>query len=200
MYVAYSNWSFLKNDASCKDEYANLELAWVCHVLGKRESRRLLGEKVLTETDLREFKEYPDGCVSTSWYIDDHEPDPDNAARFTDPWLSRGRLTPLGFYPIPFRCFCSRNVGNLMMAGRDISVSHLALGTTRVMRTCAMMGEVVGMAAAVCRDYGCLPRDIYPHRWKELDALMRKGAGDPHLPYLQTYTWVDTTAARSEDC
>ncbi len=200
MYVAYSNWSYLKNDAPYKDEYADLALEWVCHVLGKRESRRLLGEKVLTEKDLREFKEYPDGCVSTSWYIDDHEPDPENAAVFRDPWLSRGRLTPLGFYPIPFRCFYSRNIGNLMMAGRDISVSHLALGTTRVMRTCAMMGEVVGLAAKVCRDNRCLPRDIVRGHWDELDALMERGAGNPDLPYLQTYTWVDTTAARSEDC
>ncbi|MBR1705564.1 MAG: FAD-dependent oxidoreductase [Bacteroidales bacterium] len=200
MYVAYSNWSYLKNHASYKDEYENLYLGWVCHVLGKRESRRLLGEFVLTENDLRQFRIYPDGCVSTSWYIDNHEPDPDNAARFPEPWLSRGCLTPLDYYPIPFRCFYSRNVDNLFMAGRDISVSHLALGTTRVMRTCAMMGEVVGLAAKVCTDHDDLPRDIVPAHWDELDALMCKGAGDPDLPYLQTYTLIDTTAARSEDC
>ena len=200
MYVAYSNWSFLKNHASYREEYAHSRLAWVCHVLGKRESRRLLGPVVLNERDLREFRQYPDGCVSTSWYIDDHKPDPHNAACFKDPWLSMGCLTPLDYYPIPFRCFFSRSLDNLFMAGRDISVSHLALGTTRVMRTCAMMGEVVGMAAKVCLNHGAFPKDIWPDHWDELAALMQKGAGNPSLPYLQTYTLIDTTAERSENC
>ena len=200
MYVAYSNWSFVKNHASYREEYSKSRLAWVCHVLGKRESRRLLGPVVLTERDLREFRTYPDGCVSTSWYIDDHKPDPYNAAHFKDPWLSIGCLTPLDYYPIPFRCFFSRSVCNLFMAGRDISVSHLALGTTRVMRTCAMVGEVVGMAAGICFRHGILPGDVYPGHWEELDRMMSKGAGDPTLPYVQTYTLVDTTAERSENC
>ncbi|WP_443639658.1 FAD-dependent oxidoreductase [Alistipes shahii] len=200
MYVAYSNWSYIKNRASFREEYATARLAWVCHVLGKRESRRLLGEFILREQDLRDFVIYPDGCVSTSWYIDNHEPDPENARRFKRPWLSRGCLTPLDFYPVPFRCFYSRNVENLFMAGRNISVSHLALGTTRVMRTCAMMGEVVGMAAALCRRHDSLPRDIVPRYWDELDALMHKGAGNTDRPYTQIYTLIDTTAVRSEEC
>lgn len=200
MYVAYSNWSFLKNRASYKDEYARADLKWLCSVIGKRESRRLMGDFVLTENDLLNFTIYPDGCVSTSWYIDNHEPDEENAAKFTDPWLSHGCLRPLGYYPLPYRCFYSRNVANLFMAGRDISVSHLALGTTRVMRTCAMMGEVVGMAASLCISNKCLPSAIWPEHWSELDAMMREGAGRKDLPYLQTYTLVDTTGARSEDC
>lgn len=200
MYVAYSNWSFLKNRASCKAEYENLSLEWLCSVTGKRESRRLLGDVVLTENDLVNFVQYPDGCVSTSWYIDDHEPDPQNAARFREPWLSRGLLKPLGFYPLPYRLLYSRNISNLFMAGRNISVSHLALGTTRVMRTCAMMGEVVGLAASVCRVFSVLPRDVYEKYWGELDMLMKKGAGRTDMPYMQVYTLVDTTAERREDC
>lgn len=200
MYVAYSNWSFLKNRASYKDEYACASLKWLCSVIGKRESRRLIGDFVLTENDLLNFTIYPDGCVCTSWYIDNHEPDEENAAKFTDPWLSHGCLRPLGYYPLPYRCFYSRNIANLLMAGRDISVSHLALGTTRVMRTCAMMGEVVGMAASLCISNACLPASIWPEHWSELDAMMREGAGRKDLPYLQTYTLVDTTGARSEDC
>ena len=158
------------------------------------------GDHILTENDLRNFVQYPDGCVSTSWYIDDHEPDPENAARFKDPWLSRGRLTPLDYYPIPFRCLYNRDIENMFMAGRDISVSHLALGTVRVMRTCAMEGEVVGMAADICRRQGCMPREIYPAHFDELKALMEKGTGDRDKPYLQTYTLIDTTAERSENC
>lgn len=200
MYVAYSNWNYLKNHASFKKEYEKASLKWLCHVIGKRESRRLLGDIVLTENDLLSFTQYPDGCVSTSWYIDNHEPDPANAARFAEPWLSRGCLRPLDFYPLPYRCFYSRNVDNLFMAGRNISVSHLALGTTRVMRTCAMMGEVVGLAARVCRSHAALPRDVYERYWDELDALMKKGAGRTDVPYMQIYTLVDTTGERSEDC
>ncbi len=86
------------------------------------------------------------------------------------------------------------------MAGRNISVSHIALGTTRVMRTTAMMGEVVGLAARVCLREGLLPRDIYEKAFDELRELMRKGAGRTDVPYLQVYTLIDTTAARSEEC
>ena len=200
MYVAYSNWSYLKNHSRFKDEVACEKFSWLSFYAGKRESRRLFGDHVLTENDLRGFVQYPDGCVSTSWYIDDHEPDPDNAARFKDPWLSRGCLTPLDFYPIPFRCLYNRDVPNLFMAGRDISVSHLALGTVRVMRTCAMEGEVVGMAADICRRKGCLPRDIYNKHFDSLKTLMEKGVGDQTKPYLQVYTLIDTTAERSENC
>ena len=200
MYVAYSNWSYLKNHSRFRDEVACEDFTWLSFYAGKRESRRLFGDHVLTENDLRDFVQYPDGCVSTSWYIDDHEPDPDNAARFNEPWLSRGRLTPLDFYPIPFRCLYNRDVENLFMAGRDISVSHLALGTVRVMRTCAMEGEVIGMAADICRRRACLPRQIYQTYFDELKELMDKGVGDSTKPYLQTYTLIDTTAERSENC
>ena len=200
MYVAYSNWSYLKNHSRFRDEVACEDFTWLSYYAGKRESRRLFGDHVLTENDLLDFVQYPDGCVSTSWYIDDHEPDPDNAARFKDPWLSRGRLTPLDYYPIPFRCLYNRDIENLLMAGRDISVSHLALGTVRVMRTCAMEGEVIGMAADICRRRSCLPRQVYREHFDELQELMEKGAGDSTKPYLQTYTLIDTTAERSENC
>ena len=200
MYVAYSNWAYIKNHASFRDEYANSYLGWMAHVAGKRESRRLVGEFVLREQDLTDFVIYPDGCVSTSWYIDNHEPDPENSKHFREPFLSRGCLRPLDFYPIPYRCFYSKDLDNMFMAGRNISVSHIALGTTRVMRTTAMMGEVVGLAASVCQKEGLLPRDIYEKAFDKLRELMGKGAGRTDVPYLQVYTLIDTTAARSEEC
>jgi len=201
MYVAYSNWSYLKNRSSVRDRYANSYLGWVAHVAGKRESRRLLGEFVLREQDLMNFTIYPDGTVSTSWYIDQHYPDPENSKLFPGrEYLSCGHLTPLSFYPIPYRCFYSKDVDNLFMAGRNISVSHVALGTVRVMRTTAMMGEVVGMAASICSKHGALPHDVYDTRFEELRELMQRGAGRTDVPYLQVYTLIDTTAARSEEC
>lgn len=201
MYVAYSNWSYLKNRFSQRDEYRNSYLGWVSHVAGKRESRRLLGEFVLREQDLKNGTVYPDASVSTSWYIDQHYPDPENGKLFPGmEYLSCGHLDPLGFYPIPYRCFCSKDIRNMFMAGRNISVTHIALGTVRVMRTTAMMGEVVGMAASICRRHGILPREVYSDRLEELKELMRKGVGRTDVPYMQVYTLIDTTAERSEEC
>lgn len=201
MYVAYSNWSYLKNRFSQRDEYRNSYLGWVSHVAGKRESRRLLGEFVLREQDLKSGTVYPDASVSTSWYIDQHYPDPENGKLFPGmEYLSCGHLDPLGFYPIPYRCFCSKDISNMFMAGRNISVTHIALGTVRVMRTTAMMGEVVGMAASICRRHGILPREVYSDRLEELKELMRKGVGRTDVPYMQVYTLIDTTAERSEEC
>ena len=201
MYVAYSNWAYLKNRYSKREDYANSYLGWVSHVAGKRESRRVIGEFVLREQDLKNNVIYPDGSASTSWYIDQHYPDPENSRRFPgQEYLSCGHLDPMGFYPIPYRCFYSKDIVNMFMAGRDISVSHIALGTVRVMRTTAMMGEVVGMAATICRRRKCMPRDIYHTHLEELKSMMRRGVGRTDMPYTQIYTLIDTTAARSEDC
>jgi hypothetical protein len=76
-------------------------------------------------------------------------------------------------YPIPYRCFYSRNIENLFMAGRDISVTHEALGTTRVMKTCGMMGEVVGKAASICTLHDCMPREVYTHYLVDLQELLQ---------------------------
>ena len=201
MYVAYSNWAYLKNRYSKKEDYTNSYLGWVSHVAGKRESRRLIGEFVLREQDLKQNIIYPDGSASTSWYIDQHYPDPENSRLFPgQEYLSCGHLDPMGFYPIPYRCFYSKDIDNMFMAGRNISVSHIALGTVRVMRTTAMMGEVVGMAATICRRRKALPRDIYYTHLEELKSMMRKGVGRTDVPYTQIYTLIDTTAARSEEC
>ncbi|MBE6193281.1 MAG: FAD-dependent oxidoreductase [Rikenellaceae bacterium] len=201
MYVAYSNWAYLKNRYSKREDYACSYLGWVSHVAGKRESRRIIGEFVLREQDLKNNVIYPDGSASTSWYIDQHYPDPENSLRFPgQEYLSCGHLDPMGFYPIPYRCFYSKDVVNMFMAGRDISVSHIALGTVRVMRTTAMMGEVVGMAATICRRRRCLPRDVYYTHLETLKQMMRRGVGRTDVPYTQVYTLIDTTAARSEEC
>ena len=82
-----------------------------------------------------------------------------------------------GPYWAPYRCLYSRNINNLFMAGRDISVTHEALGAVRVMRTTGCMGEIVGMAASICREHDCSPRDVYTRHLDELQTLMRRGAG-----------------------
>ncbi len=176
--VIFSNWSFLKNEYSKKDEYAHRELSWVAYVAGKRESRRLLGDLILKEQDITEFVEYPDWSASTSWSIDLHYPDPKNTDFFPGAeFKSIAVHKTIHPYPIPYRCFYSRNIDNLFMAGRNISVTHVALGTIRVMRTTGMIGEVVGMAASVCKKNGVKPRGVYESHLDELKALMTKGVG-----------------------
>ena len=186
--VIYSNWAYLKNHASGAEEFANRQLNWVGYIAGKRESRRLIGDVVLTENDVVSGKVYPDASATASWSIDLHYPDPENERFFPGKtFLAVCEQTPVDYYPIPYRCLYSRNVGNLFMAGRDISVSHIALGTTRVMRTCAMEGEVVGMAASIAAREACSPREVYQSHLDELQALMRAGVGKPGLPNNQTF-------------
>jgi len=176
--VIYGNWSYLKNDYSRKRRFARRRLAWVAYIAGKRESRRLLGEVILKQQDIVERRPYPDACVTTTWPIDLHFPHPENSKHFPGAeFRSIARNLHIKPYAIPFRCLYSRNVPNLFMAGRNISVTHVALGTVRVQRTTGMMGEVVGMAASLCKKYNVDPRDVYRKHLDELKELMRRGVG-----------------------
>ncbi|MDD4103334.1 MAG: FAD-dependent oxidoreductase, partial [Kiritimatiellae bacterium] len=171
--VVFSNWSFLKNRSKHKQSYAKSRLEWVAHVAGKRESRRLIGDHVLREQDLIERTVYPDATACTTWTIDLHYPDPKNTADFPcNEFKSIAKHRLIYPYPIPYRCFYSKNVENLFMAGRNISVTHVALGTARLMRTGGMMGEVVGMAATLCKRHNCQPRDIFTSHLNDLKTLM----------------------------
>lgn len=191
--VVYSNWSYLKNDFMEDNRYKNRKLEWVAYVAGKRESRRLLGDHVLTENDIRNFVEYPDASAPTTWTIDLHYPDPENTKHFPDAeFKSIAKHIPVHPYPIPYRCLYSRNVDNLFMAGRNISVTHVALGTVRVMRTTGIMGEVVGMAASLCKKYQTTPRGIYREHLDDLKTLMRKGVAKKGLPDNQQYNQGST--------
>jgi hypothetical protein len=186
--VVFSNWSFLKNHYSGNKNFEKSRLKWVAYIAGKRESRRLIGDYILNERDLTGRIVYPDGTASTSWTIDLHYPDPDNTTYFPGKeFLSIAVQTPIYPYPIPYRCLYSRNVNNLFMAGRDISVTHVALGTVRVQRTTGMMGEVVGMAASICKKHNVLPRDVNKTYFNELKELMKKGTGRTDLPHSQDY-------------
>lgn len=186
--VVYSNWSYLKNRLEDNGAYANRSLGWVAYIAGKRESRRLLGDHILTENDLVNEVAYPDASFTTTWSIDLHYPDPENSEHFPGEEFksicTHGAVNP---YAVPYRCLYSRNIDNLFMAGRNISVTHIALGTVRVMRTTGMMGEVVGMAAGICTKHRALPRDVYTGHLDELKALMEKGMGKSGLKNNQLY-------------
>ncbi len=200
MYVAYSTFSYCKNRLAKKEDWECTHLTWVSHVSGKRESRRIVGDLILREQDLTRPIPYEDGTCTTTWRIDQHYPMEKNSADYPgEEWMSYGKLMPIDPYAIPYRCLYSRDVPNLFMAGRDISVTHVALGSVRVMRTCAMMGEVVGMAAAVCCRRGAMPRDVYTTWFQDLVELMKKGTGRTDVPYTQFYHQVDRTGHQAED-
>jgi hypothetical protein len=174
----YGNWSFQKNHAADRQKYANLRLAWVGYVGGKRESRRLLGDVILHQQDVMEQRPYTDATFTTTWPIDLHEPTQKNAADFPgQEFRAICHQTRIASYAIPYRCLYSRNVQNLFMAGRNCSATHVALGTVRVQRTTGMMGEVVGMAAAIAHQRNTTPRGVYENYLPELKAAMTRGAG-----------------------
>lgn len=176
--VTFGNWSFLKNRSRYAEGFAKARLHWVAYIGGKRESRRLLGDVILRQQDLEQRTDYPDASVTTTWSIDLHYPAPENTKHFPGAeFRSVARHKRIEPYPIPYRCLYSRNVPNLMMAGRNISVTHVALGTIRVQRTTGMMGEVLGMAASLCKRHDVDPRGVYEHHLDELKQLMQRGAG-----------------------
>ena len=188
MMVVFSNWSYVKNHSKVRNSFAKEQLTWVAYIAGKRESRRLKGDYVLIEQDLINRRVYPDGTASTSWSIDLHYPDPKNSELFPGAeFKSIAKHINIYPYPIPFRCLYSKNIDNLMMAGRNISVSHVALGTVRLMRTCGMEGEVLGMAASICKAEKTSPRGIYEEHFVKLEKLMNAGIGKSDLPKIQTY-------------
>jgi hypothetical protein len=171
--VVYGNWAVLKNHESFQTAYAKRRLEWVAYVGGKRESRRLLGDIVLKQQDIVEGREFEDACVTTTWTIDLHYPKTPACA--CEAFRSEARHLKIEPYPIPYRCLYSRNIDNLMMAGRNISVTHVALGTVRVQRTTGMMGEVLGMAASLCVQHDCDPRGVYDSHLPAFREMLEEG-------------------------
>lgn len=175
----YGAWDAIKN---VEKRYPAHRLNWVAYIAGKRESRRLLGDVILTAEDLRDDVQWPDGAFPCTWGIDTHFPNPAYAEghagdEFIADYTHGEGYTYKGPYWVPYRCLYSRNVDNLFMAGRDISVTHEALGAVRVMKTTGAMGEIVGMAASLCDKHQCTPREVYAEHLDELKELMRVGAG-----------------------
>ncbi|MEA4918226.1 FAD-dependent oxidoreductase [Proteiniphilum sp.] len=177
--AVYSNWSFLKTFK--KERFSHYRLSELQHVTGKRESYRLLGDLILTEQDIVKKVDYPDAVVTTTWGIDLHYPHPENSKRFPGMEFIAYAEHPFkqqDVYTFPYRCLYSRNVPNLFMAGRNISVTHIALGTVRVQRCTGMMGEVVGLASYLCLKRNVLPRGIYEEYLDELLQLVQSGGID----------------------
>ena len=143
--------------AKRKSENANRVLSFCPFILGKRESRRLLGDWVLSETDIAGHRQFEDAVATGSWSVDLHYDDDSSETDF----LTKCVQPHYGRYWIPYRSIYSRNVRNLFMAGRCFSATHAGLGSARVVCTLAQLGVAAGEAAALCRELQMSPRELY---------------------------------------
>lgn len=163
--VIYGIWDYIKNSGQFDAD--NMTLEWVGAIPGKREYRRLLGDYVLNQNDILAQREFADRIAFGGWSIDLHPPQGMYSTESGSKHLHMD-----GIYHIPFRSLYSVNVGNLMFAGRNISATHVAFGTTRVMATCAVLGEAAGSGAALAVKHGTTPRGVYERHLKELQQTM----------------------------
>lgn len=171
----YGVWDHIKNGGDHGAE--NYELEWVGMLPGTRESRRLVGDYMLDETDILENRVFDDAVCYGGWNVDLHTAHglldlhrhPSGDSRYFD-----------GVYTIPYRSYYSKNISNLFMAGRNISATKLAYCSTRIIGCCAIGGEAVGIAAALCKKYNCTPRELVPAHLKELQQEILKADG--YLP------------------
>ena len=178
----YGVWDHLKNVSDHGAE--NYDLEWVGMLPGMRESRRLVGDYILNENDITANRLFDDAVAYGGWAMDIHTP---NGLYDFDKLPS----TIIGFegsYTIPYRSYYSKNINNLFIAGRIISASKMAMGSTRVMGTCAIGGEAVGVAAAMCIKYGCEPRGILSHI-DELQQTLLKD--DCYIPGIKNTDSTD---------
>lgn len=172
--IAFGIWDHIKNHGDHGAE--NWALEWIGFLPGKRESRRYVGDHILTQNDVRAEGRFYDIVAYGGWPMDDHHP---AGFRYPGPpTIYHHAPSPYG---IPYRCLYSRNIENLMFAGRNISATHAALSSTRVMGTCAIMGQAVGTAAAIAIRDGLTPRGVYQQRIGELQQALMED--DCYLPW-----------------
>ncbi len=164
-------------NAQRQAKYASHNLDFVGYVSGKRESRRLMGDYLYTMKDITEGRMFPDAVAEEKRDIDLHYQRQYKDPSFKQDFLSRAVFMKVPRYFIPFRSLYSRNVDNLMMAGRCFSCSHVALGGPRVMNTCGQMGVAVGYAAYLCKQHKTTPRGVYQNHVQELVEMASFGRG-----------------------
>lgn len=176
--VVYGVWNYIKNSGNFPDA-ENLTLSWVGTIPGKRESRRFEGQYTLVQQDIIEQRQHPDAVAFGGWAIDLHPADGVYSSQ-------NGCIQyhSKGIYEIPYRCYCSRDIGNLFLAGRCISASHVAHGSTRVMATSGLGAQAIGMAAALCIQEGVMPADLVrPELMRSLQQRLNlAGQSIPGIP------------------
>lgn len=180
MRAVYGVFSHLKNDPATSAEYANYRLEYFHNLIAPRESRRLVGDIVFSETDITNRVRFPDACVLSDWFIEAHAYLPNSLDKLecirADTTEEPYRIHHLNWgwkkFGIPFRSLYSKDIDNLFMAGRDISATHSAMLQTRVQGTGAMTGTAVGRAAYLCRKLNIKPRQVYTDHLEEFKSIL----------------------------
>ncbi len=172
-------WDFIKNRSAEKERAENWALEWIQFLPAKRESRRYVGEYVVTQLDVEAEGRFDDLVAYGGWTMDDHHPAGFYAVKLGAPaTIFHPAPSPYG---IPYRALYSRNVDNLMFAGRDASFTHAAMSSARVMGTCSSMGQAVGTAAALAVQKGVSPQGLKPYVQTLQQLLI---ADDAYLPWV----------------
>lgn len=174
--IAFGVWDHIKNNGDHGAE--NWSMEWLGFLPGKRESRRFEGDYILSQNDIRAEGRFDDLVAYGGWSMDDHHPD--GFYHSGPQTIFHEAPSPYG---IPYRCLYSKNISNLFFAGRDISCTHSAMSSTRVMATCAIMGQAVGTAAAICTKNGILPHAVYKNKIKKLKQTLMDD--DCYFPWNQ---------------
>lgn len=174
--LALGTWDYIKNSGKFNSKHWDLD--FLGFLPGKRESRRLIGEVMVTQRDVCDGTVFPDEIAYGGWPIDDHFP-----GGFYHRGVPNTDYKTHSPYSIPYRCLYSKNVENLFFAGRNVSMTHLAMSSMRVMATCALMGEAVGKAAALAVANRTTPHGVYRHHLSSLQQrLLDEDCFLPSLP------------------
>ncbi len=190
--VVYGVWDYIKNSGNFP-EAENLTLEWVGQIPGKRESRRFEGHYIMKQSDIVQQVHFEDAVAHGGWAIDLHPADGVFSEKPScNQWHSKG------LYEIPFRCMVSRNIENLLLAGRIISCSHVAMGSTRVMATCAHAAQAAGMAAAISIQKKMAPKELI--KGDLLSELQQRLlATGQHIPH-KVFQDEDSLTLKSNGC
>lgn len=174
--IAYGSWNYIKNGTDHEHDAENWELDWVGFLPGKRESRRYVGDHILTQSDVQSGGRFEDLIAYGGWSIDDHNP---KGFETTEPATIHHTVpSPFG---IPYRVLYSKNIDNLTFAGRNISATHTAMASSRVMATCAILGQALGAAAYLAIENRMTPREVYQKKIYDLQQILMDD--DCYLPY-----------------
>ncbi len=189
--LAFGYWDYFKN--SGKFDASKWQIDFVGFLPGKRESRRMMGPHILTQHDVLSGGHFKDNVAFGGWGLDDHNP---------KGFYHKGNATDIdpvkNVYGIPYRCLYSNNISNLFFAGRNISATHAAMSSSRVMMTCAILGQAVGMAASIAVEYNTDPQGVYDFYIEELQQKLLRA--DCFIPYFTRNISEKTLNAKITGC
>lgn len=163
--LATGTWDYIKNKSG--QNVSKWDLDFLGFLPGKRESRRMMGEYIITQRDISDGVVFEDEIAYGGWGLDDHYP-----GGFYNHGPSNTNAQTPAPYSIPYRALYSKNVENLYFAGRNISMTHMAMSSIRVMATCSLLGEAVGKAAYVAVKHDTTPHGVYLNHINELQKLL----------------------------